>query len=45
MRKSTISVSNEEKEQLDNAKEVLFGTQEVPYGAAISELVDRVTEE
>lgn len=38
-RTTTISVSDEEKRLLDNAKEELFGTQEVPYGTVITELV------
>ena len=38
-RKTTISVSYEEKNRLDDAKQQLFGTSEVPYGAVITELV------
>lgn len=40
MRETTISVSSDEKDQLDNAKIELFGTDEVPYGAVITELTD-----
>jgi len=40
MRGTTISVSHSEKDRLDDAKTELFGTDEVPYGAVITELVD-----
>lgn len=40
MRETTISVSQSEKDRLDDAKAELFGTDEVPYGAVITELVD-----
>lgn len=43
-RETTISVSHEEKARLDDAKQELFGTDEVPYGATITELTDRVTD-
>lgn len=42
-RNTTISVSHEEKACLDDAAEALFGTDEVPYGAVVSELVTRVS--
>jgi hypothetical protein len=42
MRETTISVSHDEKDRLDDAKAELFGTDEVPYGAVITELVDRI---
>ena len=41
IRTTTISVSYDEKRQLDEAAEELFGTTEVPYGETISELVER----
>ena len=44
MRETTISVSQEEKDALDEVKHELFGTEEVPYGAVISELTTRVSE-
>jgi len=40
MRETTISVSHAEKDRLDAAKVELFGTEEVPYGAVITELTD-----
>jgi hypothetical protein len=40
MHGTTISVSHEEKDRLDAAKLELFGTDEVPYGAVITELTD-----
>jgi hypothetical protein len=42
MRETTVSVSHDEKDRLDDAKAELFGTDEVPYGAVITELVDRI---
>jgi len=42
MRETTISVSHDEKDRLDDAKAELFGTDEVPYGAVITELVEQV---
>jgi hypothetical protein len=42
MRETTISVSHNEKNRLDDAKAELFGTDEVPYGTVITELVDRI---
>ncbi|SFC63320.1 hypothetical protein SAMN05444422_112110 [Halobiforma haloterrestris] len=44
LRETTISVSHEEKELLEEAAIELFGTQEVPYGAVVSELVEQVTD-
>lgn len=44
-RETTISVSYEEKNTLNEAKRELFGTEEVPYGAVITELAARVVEE
>lgn len=43
-RTTTISVSYEEKQRLDDAAEELCGTTEVPYGEVIVQLVDRVTD-
>lgn len=43
MRETTISVSEEEKKELDAASEALFGTDEVPYGATISRLCRQYT--
>lgn len=37
-RENTVKVSNEEKNLLDEARESIFGTDEVPYGVVISEL-------
>lgn len=42
MRETTVSVSHDEKDRLDDAKAELFGTDEVPYGAVITELVARI---
>lgn len=42
MRETTITVSRKEKRRLDDAKAELFGTDEVPYGAVITELVARI---
>jgi len=44
LRETTITVSYDEKDRLDDARRELFGTDEVPYGAVISELVDRVAD-
>jgi|GEM_PF-6407990 len=41
-RDTSISISHDEKDRLDEAALDLFGTDEVPYGAVVSELVDRV---
>lgn len=41
IRTTTISVSTDEKRQLDEAAEELCGTTEVPYGEVISQLVER----
>lgn len=37
-RSTTISVSHEEKQLLDEAADTLYGTTEVPYGATIERL-------
>lgn len=42
MRGTTISVSHDEKRQLDEAKLTLFGTDEVPYGTVITALTNRL---
>lgn len=42
LRETTISVSHEEKARLDEAANVLFGTDEVPYGAVVDELAANV---
>lgn len=39
-RENTVKVSDEEKEALDAAREDIFGTDEVPYGAVVKRLVD-----
>jgi hypothetical protein len=44
-RETTISVSHQEKDRLKEAASELFGTDEVPYGAVVSELLDRATNE
>lgn len=43
-RETTISVSYEEKNKLDEAKHELFSTEEVPYGVVISELTAQLCE-
>ena len=43
MRETTISVSNEEKAALNEAKLEMYGTKEIPYGVVIAELIDRAT--
>lgn len=45
MRGTTISVSEAEKEALDEARLELYMTNEVPYGAVIYELAGRYTED
>lgn len=42
MRETTISVSYEEKNRLENFKTELFNSKEVSYGAVLVELMDRV---
>jgi len=44
MRENTIKVSDSEKEALDDAREEIFGTQSVPYGEVIQELVEEYNE-
>lgn len=44
MRGTTISVSEAEKDALDEAKLELYNTDEVPYGAVIYELAGRFIE-
>ena len=39
-RQTTISVSYDEKQRLDEAAEELCGTTEVPYGAVVAQLVE-----
>jgi hypothetical protein len=41
-RTTTISVSYDEKRQLDEAAKELCGTTEVPYGEVIAQLVDEL---
>jgi hypothetical protein len=43
-RTTTISISHEEKRQLDDAAQELCGTTEVPYGEIIAQLVSEVTD-
>ena len=43
MRETTISVSRAEKDALDDARIAMYNTDEVPYGAVISELAGRIT--
>jgi tRNA(Arg) A34 adenosine deaminase TadA len=43
LRETTITVSYDEKDRLDEARREMFGTDEVPYGAVITRLVDEVT--
>ena len=37
-RDNTVALSDKEKKRLDEAREKIFGTDEVPYGVVISEL-------
>jgi hypothetical protein len=41
-RNTTISVSTDEKQRLDNAAEELCGTSEIPYGEIITILSEAV---
>lgn len=41
-RENTIKVSDEEKKMLDEARLILFETDEVPYGVVISTLCEDV---
>lgn len=43
-RTTTISVSHDEKRQLDEAAKELCGTTEVPYGEVVAQLVDKATD-
>jgi hypothetical protein len=45
MRDTTISVSEVEKDALDEVRLVLYDTEEIPYGAVIYEIAGRVIEE
>jgi hypothetical protein len=40
MRENTIKVSDGEKEQLDRARDDIFGSDSVPYGEVIEALVE-----
>jgi hypothetical protein len=42
MRGATVAVSDDEKDQLDAAARVLFGTDDVPHGTAVSTLCSKV---
>lgn len=42
MRETTIRVSHDEKQQLDEAAQELCGTTEVPYGEIISQLTQKL---
>jgi len=42
-RDNTVALSEKEKRQLDEARLIVFGVEEVPYGAVISELCDNVS--
>lgn len=44
-RNSTIAVSNEEKEKLDNIRDNIFGTDEVPYGVVINHLIESYSDD
>jgi len=44
MRETTISISYEEKQRLDEAARELCGTTEVPYGEVVTLLANRVTD-
>ena len=39
-RTTTIALSNDEKERLDDIARDLCGTAEVPYGVALTQLID-----
>jgi hypothetical protein len=39
-RDSTVRVSDREKDELDAARDDIFGTDEVPYGVVVQALVD-----
>jgi hypothetical protein len=41
-RENTVKVSGEEKAKLDDARQELFNTDEVPYGATIARLCEEV---
>lgn len=41
-REERIRVSSEEKQLLDEKRTELFGTDEVPYGAVVAELCQRL---
>jgi predicted DNA-binding protein len=43
-RETTICVSTEEKERLDEAAKVIFGTESVPYGEIVTELCNEMIE-
>jgi hypothetical protein len=45
MRETTISVSYDEKERLDDVAHELYGTTEVPYGEVITQLVIKATDQ
>ncbi|WP_168219958.1 hypothetical protein [Salarchaeum sp. JOR-1] len=40
IRDTTISLHDTEKERLDDVRERMFGTDEVPYGVVIDRLCD-----
>lgn len=44
VRDKTIALNEREKEQLDEVRNELFGTSEVPYGVVISRLVASITD-
>lgn len=44
MREQTIKVSDAEKESLDDVRKEIFGSDSVPYGEVIQELVEQYNE-
>jgi tRNA(Arg) A34 adenosine deaminase TadA len=42
LRETTITVSYDEKDRLDEARREMFGTEEVPYGVVITRLAGKV---
>jgi hypothetical protein len=43
-RNTTIRISDDEKELLDQAAKAEFGTDEVPYGATVERLAEKTIE-
>lgn len=39
-RDKTVALSDNEKERLDGVRQEIYGTDEVPYGVVITDLID-----